>query len=221
VGEGGVKMSKSLGNVVEPRAMIAAVGADSLRFYLARTMRGGDATISPALVATVHNTQLANSVGNLYARAIKLYKKNLGASVLAPPELAPEDAAVRAWVVDRATAALADLDLEGVADLAAAIVEIADRLNQHFGDAAPWALAKDPAQRPRLESVMYATLDSLRLLFELAHPILPVTARRALANLGLPPIPDEPRAHAFAAGGLPAGAALGDDDHLFPRVEAP
>jgi methionyl-tRNA synthetase len=116
--------------------------------------------------------------------------------------------------------AIEGANLESVPAIAQTVTTIASRLNHYFEQLAPWELAKLPNGRARLESGMYATLDSLRMLFELAFPIIPRTSLRALVNMGAGSVPSEPRAHRFVPGGLPHESLLGEDANLFPRVEA-
>jgi methionyl-tRNA synthetase len=219
VGEGGAKMSKSLGNVVVPDKLIDRVGTDGLRFYLTKTMRGVDAQISDGLVATSYNADLANNVGNLFSRVVKFSRKQYGGKVPQPPAdgLHPEDAALSREITQAAQAAFERADLETLPEYSQQIIAIANRLNTSFEQLAPWTLAKAPDGADRLASGLYATLDSIRILFELASPIIPGVAERALRNLGAAPIARGER-HSFTANRLPAGATLGEDSNLFPRL---
>jgi methionyl-tRNA synthetase len=220
VGEGNVKMSKSLGNVVDPAALTARIGVDPLRYYLARTMKGGDSQISDGLVFGVYNGELANNIGNLYSRTVKLAAKQFEGRVPSPETLHPDDAALCDEVASMARAAFDIADLDTLPDLGQAIVAIGTRMNLYFDRLAPWTLAKQPTERPRLASGLYATLDALRTLFELVAPIMPTISARALRNLGLDPIPEEPRRHEFASRRLPNGNPLGEDSALFPRLQS-
>jgi methionyl-tRNA synthetase len=219
VGEGGVKMSKSIGNVVEPDDLIKLVGSDGLRYYLAKAMKATDTPISAKLVAATYNADLANGLGNMYSRAVKFTRKHFGGHAPAPATLTPTDDALCREVAAVAQDALDRLDLETIPAMAQAIATVAGRLNTYFEELAPWELAKRPDARGKLESGLYAVLDCLRLAFELAAPIMPRAAKRALANLGAQPIPATPAAHRFTAGALPKSAPLGEDSNLFPRVE--
>ena len=218
-GEGGVKMSKSLGNVVVPGDLIDVVGTDGLRYYLARAMRGGDAPISRSLVVTTYNAELANNLGNLYSRAVKLARRQFDGRVPAPEKLAPEDERLCRELADDARISFGRIDLDTIPDLAAAILNMATRINNHFDQLAPWKLAKNPSDHPKLAGGMYSTLDSVRILFELAYPIMPRTSERALRNLGADPIPSGPMAHEFLPFKLKLGASLGEDSALFPRAD--
>jgi len=220
VGKGGVKMSKTLGNVVDPGRLADLVGVDGLRFYLARAMTGGDAQISESLAVASYNSDLANNIGNLYSRVAKSVGRYFDGAVPAPAALDPADAELQAWCLAAAERVLARVDLDTIAETVQTLVDIGLRLNGHFEAAAPWNLAKDPGRRERLESVLYACLDCLRVLFELAWPLMPATAERALANVGAPAPPAAGgRAHDFAAARLRPGARVGGDSNLFPRIK--
>jgi methionyl-tRNA synthetase len=220
VGEGGAKMSKTLGNVVVPDEMIDLVGPDGLRFYLAKTMHGIDSPISRDLVVATYNADLANNLGNLYSRAVKFTRKYCSGCV--PPLPTPpnsEDTAFGKRVAEMANSVFETANLEKLPSLVARVIEIANLLNGYFECLAPWTLVKDSTQIGRLHSGLYTTLDSIRILYELAYPVIPKTAARALRNLHAPIETDGPRIHQFVPGLLGSGVNLDEDTNLFPRIE--
>ncbi len=217
VGEGGQKMSKSLGNVVDPNRVIESVGVDALRYYLAKTMGTTDSQISEALVIACYNTDLANNIGNLHSRVLKFSAKQFGPAVPEQGDLHPDDLAIRNWTAARATELMNNLDLTTIPELARGLIEIADRLNVYVNDKAPWTLAKQPENRERVAGILFAMLDSVRILFELAYPIMPVLARNALLSLGASPVDPTAQRHDFLSGVLKTGTPFGEPINLFPR----
>lgn len=216
VGEGGVKMSKSLGNVVEPNALIDRVGVDGLRYYLLRSMGSSDSPISDSLVVQAYNTDLANNIGNLFARVLR-FAANEG-RVPSPDSVYDEDAAILEWIARGAATALKGATLSAVPQLARTLIEMSTRLNSHVEVVAPWKLARTPGGGPRLDSAIYVLMECLRILAQLAWPIMPATSSSALQMLGASPLKEEPRLHDFLGSTLPKGAPIGAVGPLFPRI---
>lgn len=216
LGEGGVKMSKTLGNVVDPIEVAEKYGVDALRYYLARHMRTeSDSQISVDAIAQTYSAELANKFGNLLSRAGKFAKARF-AGVPERGNLEAADEAVRAQALAAAEGFAEEITLTQLPERMAALVEAADALNGYFADAAPWDLMKEEATKARAGTVVYVALDSLRLLFEALRQVIPVSADKALAMLGVdvPSAPWEP-----ALNGLSGGAQLGEIAVLFARVD--
>lgn len=220
LGAGGQKMSKSLGNVVDPFEVMAVYGASALRYYLARNMRvASDSQISVDLIKAAYNTELANKLGNLLQRLIKFSAARFDGRLPSPGALDPADAAAVAVALDKVRAAHAHLDLATIPQALALIVEAADFLNEYVTREAPWTLIKTEGALPRVHGIVYAGLDGLRLLLEGLWPVMPVVANQGLAMLGVPEITLDAGAHDFVAGRLPQGHEIGEIATLFPRVE--
>jgi methionyl-tRNA synthetase len=221
VGPGGHKMSKSLGNVVDPVEVIEAFGASTLRFYLARhTRAGNDSQVSLDLLQATYNAELGNKIGNLLMRCVSFARARYEGAVPAA-ELAVEDNAVRDKVLRTANDCLTNLEsLESIPAAAAQIVDIANLLNDHVTSSAPWTLIKNPETEARARSVLFATLDGLRILFEALFPIMPEISGRGLVTLGAKPIGQADGVHDFSAGALASGTTLGEPVPLFPRKDA-
>jgi methionyl-tRNA synthetase len=217
VGEGGRKMSKSLGNAVDPMELMDLTGADGLRFYLLKNMTSVDSTVSTRLVVETYNADLANTVGNLYSRVLKFAD---GGRIPDPAELDPADTAVLDGCVALAADAFAQVEFETLSLLPKTILEIAARLNAHVAAVAPWKLAKEEGGGgDRLASVIYTMLEGLRVLAELAWPVMPAASERALERLGRAPSFSGAEAHRFVPYALPRGGAIPvAADSLFPRV---
>lgn len=217
VGEGGLKMSKSLGNVVDPNAVIDELGADALRYVFARHMRAeADSAISVELIRQCYVAELANKLGNLHARLLSFAQAAFTGCVPARGTLVPADEAVRESVLQAARSFAAPLSLEDIPVSTRAVLEAVEQLNRYVTAEAPWSLAKSAATRSRSETVAHVALDGLRLVFEALWPIMPATAQRALAPLPRRTSPAEfwqPQLDL-----LEDGASLGEALILFPRM---
>jgi len=215
-GEGGLKMSKSLGNVVDPNAIIDALGADSLRWFFARHMRAeADSAISVEMIRQSHAAELANKLGNLHSRLLKFTHATLEGRVPPRGDLTLTDQALRAMVLAAARSWAAPMNLEDIPARTAAVLDAVQHLNRYVTDAAPWSLAKSPATKARCDTVVHVALDALRLVFEALWPVIPASAERALASLGAV---EETAAWLPQLDRLRGGAPLGAFPILFPRT---
>lgn len=217
VGAGGMKMSKSIGNVVDPIEVVDLLGPDGLRWYLARHMRAdSDSQISVDLITQTYNSELGNKIGNLMSRAAKFSKSKFDGTVPAPGAFAPEDEAIRAAVLE-ATGSFAEwIDMPDIPHATQKLITVCDQMNNYFAEQAPWALIKDEETKERCQTVIYVTLDSLRLVFEALRQVIPASSDRALAMLNCP-TPDG-KAWQPALDKLIGGTALGEIENLFPRI---
>jgi len=206
------KMSKSLGNVIDPFQVVELYGADALRYYAMREVRfGQDGEVSPEGFETRYTTDLANEYGNLASRTLAMigrYRDGTVPAAEAPAALAQSFDGLRDRVCERLDAT----DPSGALD---EIWQRVRRLNGFVQDEQPWQLAKDPAQSERLEAALYGLAEGLRVISLLLWPYLPTAAERLLDALG---VEDRSLAAAeFGAGR--GGASLGQLGQLFPRVE--
>jgi methionyl-tRNA synthetase len=207
------KMSKSLGNVIEPFRVAEVYGADALRYYAMREVRfGQDGEVSPDGFETRYNTELANEYGNLASRTLAMigrYREGVVPSSEPSAELAESFRGLAEAVCDHMDAVEPTLALDE-------IWRRVKRLNLYVQEEEPWKLAKDEAESERLDRVLYTLAEGLRVVSVLLHPFLPATSERLLAGLGRPELSlDEAR-----LGAGPGGATIGEPGQLFPRVEA-
>jgi methionyl-tRNA synthetase len=179
----GEKMSKSLGNVLDPFEVIERFGADALRFYLLRDVSfGQDGSVSTASFELRYETELANELGNLASRTIGMIGKYRD-GVVADGELDPVLSADFDGLGERVC------ELLDRAELTVALDEIwqrVRRLNRYVEERAPWVLAKDPEQAAELDTVLRSLVEGLRSVTVLLWPYLPSSAERLLDALGVP-----------------------------------
>jgi methionyl-tRNA synthetase len=207
------KMSKSLGNVIEPFQVADLYGPDALRFYVLREVSfGADGEVSPEGFETRYTTELANEYGNLASRTLAMIDRYRDGTVpeARPPELL---AGEFKGVVDAVRDALDRVEITVALDEIWRRIKL---LNRYVQDEQPWQLAKDEAQAERLDEVLYGLAEGLRVVSVLLHPFMPTSAGRLLEALGRPELSLED-ARFGAVGG---GASIGELGQLFPRVEA-
>ncbi len=217
VGAGGVKMSKSIGNVVDPIEVMDKLGVDALRWYLARHMRAdSDSQISVDLITQAYNSELGNKIGNLLSRVAKFSNKNFDGKVPMPGALTAEDEALRNTVVEAGKAFSGWINLQDIPVATQQIVDAAVAMNEYIDQQAPWSLFKNEETRGRCATVLYVTLDCQRILFEALTQVIPGSAARALGMLNAPQAatPWAPELDKLAG-----GTELGEIDALFPRVQ--
>jgi methionyl-tRNA synthetase len=181
----GEKMSKSLGNVLDPFAVIDRFGADALRFYLLRDVPfGQDGSVSTAAFELRYETELANELGNLAGRTLAMvgrYRDGQVAEVAPDPALAADFDGLSERVselIDRTELTLA-LD---------EIWQRVRRLNRYVEEQAPWQLARDDARADDLDRVLATLVEGLRVVAVLLHSYLPASAETLLAALGAPDV---------------------------------
>ena len=213
----GEKMSKSLGNVIDPRALVAEFGLDPLRYFLLREVPfGNDGDFSRRALITRLNGELANDLGNLAQRTLSLIARNCDGL---RPEIGVRIAADQALLA--ASGALADVLRERLQRLAfhEALEEVWKTVraaNAYIDHQAPWALRKTDSAR--MAVVLRVLLDALRGIATVLQPFMPDSMARMLDQLG---VPEGERNLAALAEELPAGASLPVPSGIFPRFVEP
>jgi methionyl-tRNA synthetase len=217
----GHKMSKSLGNVLDPFEVIDKYGSDALRFYLLRDVSfGQDGSVSTQDFEKRYESELANDFGNLASRTIKMLLRYRDGAV-PQVDLDPGITADFDGLAERVS------ELVGRAELTTALEEVwvrVRRLNAYVGEQEPWKLSKDDGRAADLDRVLATLAEGLRVLAVLLHAWIPDRAGILLAALGAPPIADD-HAPALAIDTARLGAAIpanvSDIDPLFPKQQQP
>jgi methionyl-tRNA synthetase len=215
------KMSKSLGNVVEPRTLVELYGIDQVRYFFLREMVFGlDATFSEEALRTRINSDLANDLGNLFARSLGMAFKYRQGVVPVPGDSEGEDKEVAAQAQETAAEFLRLFPELEFPKALSRLWEYVGLLNRYIVTTAPWELAKDTTTQSRLDTVLYHLLESLRWLTALLRPVMPTSAMKMADQLGLGvSLWDRPLPEVLQWGGLAPGNTLNKGKALFPRLE--
>ncbi len=215
----GEKMSKSVGNVIDPFALVSHYGLDQVRYFLLREVPfGQDGNYSHEAIVNRTNADLANDLGNLAQRSLSMIAKNCGGVVPQRGTLTEVDNAL----LEQASAALATarkaMSEQAIHQALAAIFAVVAEANRYFAAQEPWALKKtDPA---RMETVLYTTAETIRRIGIMCQPYIPESASRLLDLLA---IPAEERTFDRIADdhALAPGTALPAPQAVFPRYVEP
>ncbi|MCW5723167.1 MAG: methionine--tRNA ligase, partial [Devosia sp.] len=215
----GQKMSKSLGNVIDPFHLVDTFGADAVRYFFLREVSfGNDGDYSNEKLVNRVNADLANNLGNLAQRSLSMINKNCDAKV---PELGPlseADKAIIAEVDEALEAAQKAMDQQLVHEATGALVAALSSANNYFAAQEPWALKKtDPA---RMASVLYVTADTVRRLAIPMLAFVPASAARLLDQLAVP-VEQRTLSAARNANSLLTNTDLPVPQGVFARLEKP
>jgi methionyl-tRNA synthetase len=215
----GEKMSKSVGNVIDPFTLSAHYGVDPLRYFLLRDVSfGQDGSYSHEAIVARINADLANDLGNLAQRSLSMIGKNCGGAVPAHGSFNAEDEALLSAAAALIGQARRDMTDQALHLVLAAIWRVVADANRYFAAQEPWALKKtDPA---RMATVLYVTAEVLRRIGILVQPFMPGSAAKLLDLLA---VPDGKRAFADLEKGhrLSPGTSLPAATPVFPRYVEP
>jgi methionyl-tRNA synthetase len=221
---GGEKMSKSKLTGIKPSDVIDTFGSDAFRYYFMRAIAfGSDGSFSWEDMSARYTAELANGFGNLASRVAAMVVRYCGGALPAPGQQGPAEQAVQEAALraaSEADAAVLALDFAGGLG---AVWGLVDRLNGYLTEQAPWQLAKDDAQRERLETVLWTAAEGLRVLAVLLNAFMPKASAALWESLGaqasLGALADQAVVDSGRWGQLPAGSAVTKGAVLFPRLE--
>ncbi len=210
LGADGRKMSKSLGNVLDPFEVLESFGTDALRFYLMRDVQfGADGAVGMEQFTARYEAELANDYGNLASRTlamIRRYRDGVVPDVETDPSLASEFSGLADDVIDLMDAAEVTAALE-------VIWRRVRRCNRYVEESAPWKLAKDPAAAGELDRTLASLAEGVRVISVLLAAYIPSSARKLLDALGAPGVSLSDAQFAERGSGRPVSAL----DQLFPK----
>ncbi|MGJ4956504.1 methionine--tRNA ligase [Bradyrhizobium sp. HKCCYLRH2015] len=215
----GEKMSKSVGNVVDPFNLADQYGVDQLRYFFLREVPfGQDGNYNHEAIVARINADLANDLGNLAQRSLSMISKQLGGVLPEPGEFSANDKAILAEADAMIGAARKAMATQQIHQWLNAVWSVVAEANRYFAGEAPWALAKtDPA---RQHTVLYVTAEVIRQVAILTQPVMPAASAKLLDSLG---IPEDERTFARLGGELriAAGTQLPAPQAVFPRYIEP
>ena len=215
----GQKMSKSLGNVVDPFILGERYGADAIRYHIMREMAlGADSSFSNEIMINRINSDLANGLGNLVSRTVAMVEKYFGGTLPTERESGEFDDDL----IETATALRAKVDAfmdeTQLNNALAEIFKVVSRANKYIDETAPWVIAKDETKRARLATVLYNLLDTIRIVATLLSAFMPTTMPKALEQIGAcEKCATYENADKF--GILPPDVTVKKGEALFPRID--
>jgi methionyl-tRNA synthetase len=215
----GEKMSKSVGNVIDPLALVKHYGTDQLRYFLLRDVPfGQDGTYSHEAIVNRINADLANDLGNLAQRSLSMLAKNCDGVLPAPAALSEADKFLLAQAAALPAKSRALMQDYALHLILTEIWRVASEANRYFAGEEPWGKRKsDPA---RMQTILYVTAEVLRIVAIMVQPFMPASMEKLLDLLNVPA--NERRfANAETARGLLPGSSLPPPAAVFPRyIEA-
>jgi len=215
----GEKMSKTVGNVIDPFDLVKAYGRDQVRyFFLREVMWGQDGNYSPEAIANRINADLANNLGNLAQRSLSMIYKNCDGKLPAPQALSDADKALLAATDGLYAQAREAMNRQAITTYLDAVWGVIGEANRYFAAEEPWAKkATDPQ---RMETVLYVTAECVRQFAILASPVMPESCDKLLDLLA---VPQDRRTFDCLGqkGRLTAGTMIPEPQGIFPRYVDP
>lgn len=215
----GQKMSKSLGNVVDPFILGERYGADAIRYHILREMAlGADSSFSNEIMINRINSDLANGLGNLVSRTVAMADKYFGGTLPADREEGEFDAELIAEAKGLVAKVDEFMDKTQINNALAEIFKVVSRANKYIDETAPWVLGKDESKKARLATVLYNLLETIRIVSTLLSNFMPTTMPKVWEQIGAAES-DITYENAGKFGVLPAEVTVHRGEIIFPRID--
>lgn len=215
----GQKMSKSLGNVVDPFILGERYGADAIRYHILREMAlGADSSFSNEIMINRINSDLANGLGNLVSRTVAMADKYFGGTLPADREAGDFDAELITEAKGLVAKVDEFMDKTQINNALAEIFKVVSRANKYIDETAPWVLGKDESKKARLATVLYNLLETIRIVSTLLSNFMPTTMPKVWEQIGAAES-DITYENAGKFGVLPADVTVHRGEIIFPRID--
>ncbi|MBQ7964483.1 MAG: methionine--tRNA ligase [Ruminococcus sp.] len=214
----GQKMSKSLGNVVDPFVLGERYGADAIRYHILREMAlGADSSFSNEIMINRINSDLANGLGNLVSRTVAMIDKYFGGTLPQCIEAGEFDDDLIDTAVSLKAKVDEFIDKTQINNALAEIFKVVSRANKYIDETTPWVLGKDEEKKARLATVLYNLLESIRIASTLLSAFMPTTMPKVFAQIGATDFATYENADKWNV--LPADTTVARGEVLFPRID--
>ncbi|MBR2724019.1 MAG: methionine--tRNA ligase, partial [Ruminococcus sp.] len=214
----GQKMSKSLGNVVDPFVLGERYGADAIRYHILREMAlGADSSFSNEIMINRINSDLANGLGNLVSRTVAMIDKYFGGTLPCEREAGEFDEDLIATSLALKENVDAYIEKTQINNALAEIFKIVARANKYIDETTPWVLGKDETKKARLATVLYNLLEAIRIATTLLSAFMPTTMPKVFEQIGATECATYENSDKWNV--LPADVKVTRGEVLFPRID--